>query len=1436
MRKVLIGLFILVFVLAAVVFIGPSLVDWNDYKGQIAEAVERQTGRELSIDGDISLSLLPAPALSVKGVRFANIEGAENPDMASLRSLDVLVAFAPLLEGRIQVQSLELVEPTIRLEVLPDGRTNWSFTPAEETGESAGGDGGEGGFGSDVRFDRIAISDGTVIYRDHTTGREERIEDLDARITATSLDGPFSIEGDASYRGIGLGFDGGTGRLAPQGQMPFNLAVILEETEGELRFNGTVDQSTSPASVNGTLVAKGQNPHEFAAALGAPGALPEAVAGPFQVETAVAYGEDKLTLGSLSIVLADLRAEGQASVALGGEVPEAALQLDVSQVNLDALLDGGDEEAESGESGGGSDPVAAFALPQGIDARLDLTVQTMIYRAQVVRDAVVRGRLLGGVLQLEEASALLPGGSRFALDGQVTQVEAGSRFEGSLEAESDNLRTLLEWAEVDLGSISAERLRRLSLTTQIVATPKQLDLTGIDATLDVSTITGGLAVALGRRPSFGAGITVDKINLDAYLGGDGLGADGGESDGEGEASNPLAGFDANLDLRAGQVVYQGQTAYDLHLDATVQNGGMTIREARVGNLANSRATLSGRLEGLPDAPALSDGSFDVEVNDPAAVSRVLGMGGDGPLAALGPFSARGDVSGGLNAFTLDGSIDAAPISGSLAGSFSGLPLEPQVENGRFDLDVKNPAALAALAGMQDSDGTLARLGAVTLKGTASGGPQQLTLDATAGIKGGTIGLSGTAANLLGGPSFDLALDVDHPDLAALLAVFAPDQPIPDDVGGIDLQAQLEGSPERMSATGIQGRVGPTDLSGEAIYDQGAERPLVTANLVAGELPLAAFGLAGAGGEGDGGSGPAPNDGERWSSEPIDTGPLRRFDADIDLKADAIVHQDWRLENATLLAKLREGVLTVERLDGDLFGGRVAVNGTVTAGEDIAADLKLDAEQVDTARLVGVLGGIDRVSGPLSFSADLTTRGVSQRELVNNLNGTGLIDGNLQAKASSEEKGLAVLLGFLGSQVPQVQGVTEAAFLILNAFAGEAAKLSGTLNIENGVIRTDDGRLEGQGAFALLRGMAADLPDWQIDFATELFRSEDVENAFVTLGLIGPLDDPNTKLGGLAMTPGGQGGLQGMIQNLTGQAAGQQGEGATQQEALQGVIQGITGQAQQGGQQQAEEGEQEAAPQGGGEGGLQGLLQGLAGGALGTQLGQQQQQPADTPDEAPEPGAEPGPEGDEVKPLTEVIEGEPGEQTEAAPAPQAEEPQQEAPQAEEAQQEEPQPQENQVISGGTGPEAETLDGIALPTPRPAAIESGPAPEELTAPAAAAEESQPAPEETVQEQPAQEETVQEPQPAQDEQQQAPSGNDQLRQLLEGIGVRQPEQEQQAPSDDGGWQDPQAEPQQQDGTQSGTQDSTGTRQPEAEQQNQNSQPGANFIRNLLKGGKKE
>src|SRR6185295_858723 len=160
----------------------------------------------------ISLSILWTPTLSVKKVRFANLAGGSAPDMATLESLDVRLAFAPLdwMNGKFQVERIDLQQPTIVLERLADGRANWQFEQA--AGSAASGAGGGDG-GPDIRLDDIRIAGGTLIYRDAKSGREQKIESLNAALGASSLHGPFRADGNLSLQGVPVMFKLGTGQL-----------------------------------------------------------------------------------------------------------------------------------------------------------------------------------------------------------------------------------------------------------------------------------------------------------------------------------------------------------------------------------------------------------------------------------------------------------------------------------------------------------------------------------------------------------------------------------------------------------------------------------------------------------------------------------------------------------------------------------------------------------------------------------------------------------------------------------------------------------------------------------------------------------------------------------------------------------------------------------------------------------------------------------------------------------------------------------------------------------------------------------------------------------------------------------------------------------------------------------------------------------------------
>ena len=99
LKKILIGVLALIILVIIAAFVVPSFMDWNSYKPEISERVEALTGRQLSIDGDIEISLLPSPKLHITDVRFANLDGAETADMARLQALDLQLALGPLLSA-----------------------------------------------------------------------------------------------------------------------------------------------------------------------------------------------------------------------------------------------------------------------------------------------------------------------------------------------------------------------------------------------------------------------------------------------------------------------------------------------------------------------------------------------------------------------------------------------------------------------------------------------------------------------------------------------------------------------------------------------------------------------------------------------------------------------------------------------------------------------------------------------------------------------------------------------------------------------------------------------------------------------------------------------------------------------------------------------------------------------------------------------------------------------------------------------------------------------------------------------------------------------------------------------------------------------------------------------------------------------------------------
>lgn len=113
---------------AAALGVAVAVVDPNGYKPQIVAAVQRATGRTLSVGGPLRISRSLWPTIEVTDVMLANLPGGTRPDMARAERIEAQLSLPALLRRRIEVSKLTLIGPNILFELV-GGKPNWVLEP-----------------------------------------------------------------------------------------------------------------------------------------------------------------------------------------------------------------------------------------------------------------------------------------------------------------------------------------------------------------------------------------------------------------------------------------------------------------------------------------------------------------------------------------------------------------------------------------------------------------------------------------------------------------------------------------------------------------------------------------------------------------------------------------------------------------------------------------------------------------------------------------------------------------------------------------------------------------------------------------------------------------------------------------------------------------------------------------------------------------------------------------------------------------------------------------------------------------------------------------------------------------------------------------------------------------------------------------------------------
>jgi AsmA protein len=78
-------------------------VDPNDYRDDIERLVEQKTGRDLTLSGDLKLSVFPWIALESGGAALGDSQGFGPEPFVSIKEARVGVRLLPLLRGKIEM-------------------------------------------------------------------------------------------------------------------------------------------------------------------------------------------------------------------------------------------------------------------------------------------------------------------------------------------------------------------------------------------------------------------------------------------------------------------------------------------------------------------------------------------------------------------------------------------------------------------------------------------------------------------------------------------------------------------------------------------------------------------------------------------------------------------------------------------------------------------------------------------------------------------------------------------------------------------------------------------------------------------------------------------------------------------------------------------------------------------------------------------------------------------------------------------------------------------------------------------------------------------------------------------------------------------------------------------------------------------------------------
>jgi len=659
-KKLLIGVGGFIGLLVVVLVAAPFFIDVNSYRPLIVSQVKAATGRDLVLEGPISLSLLPTPAVSVQGAKLSNAPGAKTANMVEVKSVTVKPSLLGLLGGRIEIAEVALVEPRIALEVDAAGKPNWEFAPSAADTKPAAP---KSGASTPLSLGRLTIENGALSFSDAKAGLSVIAEKANLSASLGSLDGPYALGGGATINGSPLKIDLS---VSAKGSSGHNADVALETGGGKLTFKGTLSELGPAAKAMGVATVSADSLTTFMGTLirltgQSEPPLPPLLAGRFMFDGGIEVSQTAFAAKDFKLALGQDNGSGSLAVTLK---PRLAVEgkLAVPRLDLDKWLAALARPAAPSATApaAASRPSAAPApattsggsLLGDITARLALDIGELIYNRKPVRNVALELDARGGAVAVPKLSATLPGDMVLQAKSTMTGDAARPQVSGEFSLVGPKLRETLAWLEVDVSAIPASKLQKLSLRGRMASSGGNVQVSDAAFDLDDLKGSGGVTVTFGVPLSIVTSLSIDTLDLDSFLvpaAAQPKPAAASSGAPAASAQQAVAGPTFGLKAKVGKLIYNKETILGVDVDVALQGSTLRLNDVKVSNLGGARLAVRGSVANYATAARRPDIAFNFEAPNMGRVLKVLGATGPSDLGAV---SASGGIAGTVEQLAL----------------------------------------------------------------------------------------------------------------------------------------------------------------------------------------------------------------------------------------------------------------------------------------------------------------------------------------------------------------------------------------------------------------------------------------------------------------------------------------------------------------------------------------------------------------------------------------------------------------------------------------------------------------------------------------------------------------------------------------------------------------------------------------------------------------